>query len=238
MADDRLYFRQWLAGRDFAADDAVARQMVNFAYAIGDRATGEALLVDPAYGVGELLGALASDGMRCAGALVTHHHPDHVGGRLAGWDIEGLAALLEQVDVPVHAAAAEVGLIDAWTGIGERAIVGHDSGDRIAVGALEVELLHTPGHTPGSCCFAVDGALVSGDTLFLEGCGRTDLPGGDPGALYDSLRRLAALPASTVVFPGHRYSEEAAAPMGEVATRNVAMRPLTREQWIGLFAPS
>ena len=73
-ADGRLYFRQLLAGRDFAADDQVARQMVNFVYLVGDRQTGEALIVDPAYGIDDLLGILDADGMRCVGALATHFH--------------------------------------------------------------------------------------------------------------------------------------------------------------------
>ena len=70
-------------------------------------------------------------------------------------------------------------------------LISHDSGDIVEVGAVGVELLHTPGHTPGSQCFMVDGMLVSGDTLFLEGCGRTDLPGSDSEAMYESLQRLA-----------------------------------------------
>lgn len=237
MADHELYLRQWLAGRDFAAGDAVARQMVNFAYAVGDRGTGEAVLVDPAYGVGELVDLVEADGMAVTGVLVTHHHPDHVGGVLGGWRIEGLAALLERVAVPVHAHVAEVPLVAAWAGVGESDLVGHHGGDRVTVGAVDIEVLHTPGHTPGSACFGVDGALVSGDTLFLDGCGRTDLPGSDPGAMYDSLRRLAALPAATTVYPGHQYSEAPSAALGAVAARNVALRPLTREQWLSMFAP-
>src|SRR5215207_9046444 len=151
--DDRLYFRQLLSGRDFAVADPIAQQMVNFVYAIGDRATGECVLVDPAYGVDDL------------------------------------------VDVA------------------ESELVAHDPGDVVTVGEIEIELVHTPGHTPGSQCFLVEGRLVSGDTLFLEGCGRTDLPGSDPGAMYDSLQRLATLPSDTIVFPGHRYSMPSSASM-------------------------
>jgi glyoxylase-like metal-dependent hydrolase (beta-lactamase superfamily II) len=237
MQGEQLYFRQWLSGQDVATTDVAARQMVNYAYAIGDRSTGEAVLVDPAYAVGELLDALAGDGMSPTGVLVTHHHPDHVGGSLGGWTIEGLAALLERVSLPVHAQRAEVPLVAASTGLSEDDLVGHDSGDVVTVGSIAVELLHTPGHTPGSQCFLVDGRLVSGDTLFIDGCGRTDLPGSDPSQMYDSLRRLAALPATTTVFPGHRYSAEPSADLGDVAARNVALRPLTREQWLSMFSP-
>ena len=85
--------------------------------------------------------------------------------------------------------------------------------------------MHTPGHTPGSQCFLVEGRLISGDTLFLEGCGRTDLPGSDPGLMYDSLQRLATLPGDTVVFPGHRYSMPSSASMDAIVEQNYVFRP-------------
>jgi glyoxylase-like metal-dependent hydrolase (beta-lactamase superfamily II) len=79
---ERLYFRQLLSGRDFARGDQMARQMVNFVYLIGDRATGEAVIVDPAYAVGDLLDIVEADGMTLTGVLATHYHPDHVGGEM------------------------------------------------------------------------------------------------------------------------------------------------------------
>ena len=82
---DRLYFRQLLSGRDFAATDPIAAQMRNFAYLIGDRETSEAVMVDPAYAAGDLLDTLAADGMTLSGVLVTHHHPDHIGGSMMGF---------------------------------------------------------------------------------------------------------------------------------------------------------
>ncbi len=233
---DRLYFRQLLSGRDFAGDDPVARQMVNFVYAIGDRETGEAVLVDPAYRVGELLDVVEADGMRCAGVLATHYHFDHVGGSAMGWDVEGIAALLERVQVPVHVQRAELPWVVRATGVAESELTPHDSGDIVSVGAVAVELLHTPGHTPGSQCFLVDGRLVSGDTLFLQGCGRTDLPGGDPAALYESLtQRLAKVPDDALVYPGHRYSDEPFAAMGETRRTNVVLRPRSAQEWLAMF---
>ena len=109
MTDDRLYFRQLLAGRDFARDDPIARQMVNFVYLVGDRETGEAVAIDPAYGVRELVEIIGADGMRLTDVLVTHYHPDHVGGDLGGWSIEGIAELLalDGVDAKVHVQADE-----------------------------------------------------------------------------------------------------------------------------------
>ena len=82
MAQDRLYFRQLLSGRDFAVGDPIATQMRNFAYLIGDRETGEAVVVDPAYAAGDLIDALEADGMTLTGVLATHHRPDHVGGSM------------------------------------------------------------------------------------------------------------------------------------------------------------
>ena len=232
---DRLYFRQLLAGRDFANGDFVARQMVNFVYLIGDRQTGDAVVVDPAYGVGDLVDLLAGDDMRLSGVLVTHWHPDHVGGDLMGHGIEGLRELLEHREVPVHVQADEAQWVTRATGVSDL-LAHHDSGDVVDVGSLGVTLLHTPGHTPGSQCFMVENRLVAGDTLFLEGCGRTDLPGGDPEAMYDSLtRRLAKVPDDTVLFPGHLYSAEPSATMGETRRLNYVFRPQTPEQWLMLF---
>ena len=238
MADDRFYFRQLLAGRDFATDDPVARQMVNFVYLIGDRETGEAVAVDPAYAPAELVEILDRDGMRLTGALVTHYHPDHVGGSMGGWTIAGASELLALPDVEakLHVQAEEAWGVKRVTGCSDGDLVQHSSGDVVEVGAVRITLIHTPGHTPGSQCFHVDGRLVSGDTLFLEGCGRTDLPGGDPEMLYESLtQRLAVVPDDTVCYPGHLYSAEPSAPMGEVRRHNFVFRPKTREQWLAMF---
>jgi len=234
---DRLYFRQWLSGRDFATDDRVARQMVNFVYAIGDRETGEAVLIDPAYAPSELVGLLRADDMALVGALSTHYHPDHVGGSMMGERIAGLIELLADVDVPVHVQRAEVPWVTRATGVGDDALVAHDSGDVVRVGGIEITLIHTPGHTPGSQCFLVEGCLVSGDTLFLDGCGRTDLPGSDPEEMYRSLTtRLSRVSDTTILFPGHNYSAERSAPMASVRRDNYALAPVGAEQWLAMFA--
>ena len=234
---ERLYFRQLLSGRDFARDDRVARQMVNFVYALGDRATGDALLVDPAYSPGELVELVEADGMRVSGVLATHFHADHVGGDLMGTHIDGIRELLEVVDVPVHVQRDESAWITLVTGVDESALVSHESGEHVRAGELDVTLIHTPGHTPGSQCFLVDGRLLSGDTLFIDGCGRTDLPGADPDEMYETLTsRLSGVGDDAVLFPGHRYSPEPSAPMGEVRQHNFVLAPTTREQWLAMFS--
>jgi glyoxylase-like metal-dependent hydrolase (beta-lactamase superfamily II) len=234
--DDRLYFRQLLAGRDFARSDPLARQMVNFVYLVGDRETGEAVVIDPAYDIPGLLDVLAADGMRLTGALATHYHPDHIGGSMMGHSIAGIEELLTVAPVPIHVQSDEVPWITRVTEVAETDLVPHVSGDTVLAGAIPIELIHTPGHTPGSQCFFVDGCLVSGDTLFLEGCGRTDLPGGDPAALYDSLtHRLAKVPDDAVLFPGHLYSAEPSATMSDTRRWNYVFTPGSEAEWLAMF---
>ena len=228
---DRLYFRQLLSGRDFAQGDGIASQMRNFAYLIGDRQTGDAVVVDPAYAAGDLLDALEADGMHLSGVLVTHHHPDHVGGSMMGFELKGLAELLERVSVPVHVNSQEALFVSRITGIAMGDLTTHEHGDKVSVGDIEIELLHTPGHTPGSQCFLLDGRLVAGDTLFLEGCGRTDFPGGDSDEMFRSLQKLAQLAGDPTVFPGHWYSLEPSASLSEVKRSNYVYRVGNLEQW-------
>ncbi len=220
MPPSPLYFRQLLSGRDFAVGDPLASQMVNFVYAVGDRRSGECLLVDPAYAVRELVDLVGADGMTVTGALATHYHPDHVGGSMMGHSIEGISELLDHTDCPIHVQRDEVEWVTKATSVTADHLVGHDSGDIVRVGGIEIALVHTPGHTPGSQCFFVDDRLIAGDTLFLEGCGRTDLPGSDPAKMAESLRRLAEVPDSTILFPGHRYSIASSATMDIVKETN------------------
>jgi glyoxylase-like metal-dependent hydrolase (beta-lactamase superfamily II) len=231
MGTDRLYFRQLLSGRDFAEGDMIATQMRNFAYLIGDRETGDCVVVDPAYAAGDLVDALEADGMRLSGVLVTHHHPDHVGGTMMGFTLKGLAELMERVSVPVHVNTHEADWVSRVTGIPMSDLTAHEHGDRVGVGAIEIELLHTPGHTPGSQCFLLDGRLVAGDTLFLDGCGRTDFPGGNADDMFRSLQALAGLSGDPVVFPGHWYSEEPSAPLSDVRRSNYVYRASDLDQW-------
>lgn len=217
---DRLYFRQLLSGRDFATTDELAAQMVNFVYAIGDRQTGECVLVDPAYDPSGLVDTVEADGMTVTGVLATHYHPDHVGGSMMGHGIAGVADLLERVSCPIHVQRDEVPWVTQTTGLSDADLVAHHSADVITVGEIEIQLVHTPGHTPGSQCFLVDGKLVSGDTLFLDGCGRTDLPGSDHALMIESLQRLSKFDDDIVLYPGHRYSMASSATMGSVKQSN------------------
>jgi glyoxylase-like metal-dependent hydrolase (beta-lactamase superfamily II) len=226
MSSD-LYFAQLPVG-----------EMQNFAYLIGSRSTRECLVVDPAWAVDALVDQAERDGLRVTGALVTHYHQDHVGGRIFGMEIEGLARLMARAPVPVHVNAHEAEGVRKVTGLSAGDVVRHESGDALALGAVTVRLLHTPGHTPGSQCFLVEeagaaGKLVSGDTLFLGSCGRVDLPGSDPAQMYDSLNnKLKKLPDDTILYPGHFYAAEPYGSLGEQKRRNPYLRVATLEDFL------
>lgn len=192
---DDLYFRQILAG-----------PMANFVYLIGSQTTHEAVVVDPAWDVKEILELAEGDGMKVVGALVTHTHFDHVGGKFQGQHIPGLAEFLELAKAKIYVHKAELDRLPVPASEASPT----DAQSSLALGDVTIECIHTPGHTPGSQCFKVRDRVVSGDTLFIGSCGRTDLPGSDPGAMYESLtQKLAKLDEATLVFPGHNYAEHA-----------------------------
>jgi len=233
---NQIYFKQLLSGRDFATSNQLAQQMVNFVYLIGDNSTRECMIIDPAYAVEELLSIAEQDEMKVVGALATHYHPDHVGGSMMGANIDGIATLLEKTDVPIHVQELEAQWIMRTTGVSAHHLHQHQPGDTVKVGDIEICLVHTPGHTPGSQCFLVDNRLIAGDTLFLEGCGRTDLPGSNPDQMFESLQTLAALPDQTVVYPGHRYSDPSSRSLAEVRQTNYVFKPKTKADWLQWFS--
>ena len=233
---NQIYFKQLLSGRDFATSNQLAQQMVNFVYLIGDKSTRECMIVDPAYAVEELLSVAEKDDMKVVGALATHYHPDHVGGSMMGANIDGIATLLEKTDIPIHVQELEAQWIMRTTGVSANHLHQHQPGDTVKVGDIEICLVHTPGHTPGSQCFLVDNRLIAGDTLFLEGCGRTDLPGSNPDQMFESLQTLAALPDQTVVCPGHRYSDPSSGKLSEVRQTNYVFKPKTKADWLQWFS--
>jgi len=232
-ADRDLYFHQQLVG-----------DMQNFAYLIGSRSARQAYVVDPAWNVAGLLDQAAKDGVEVVGALVTHYHQDHVGGEIFGHRIEGLARLLELRPMPIHVNKHEAKGVMQVTGASQTDLVEHDGGDLLELGGIEVRLLHTPGHTPGSQCFLAAergssdrraGHLVAGDTLFLDSCGRVDLPGSDPRAMYESLAVLRRLPDDTTLFPGHLYSPEGHDALGNQKRTNPYLRAASVDHFLELM---
>jgi hydroxyacylglutathione hydrolase len=208
-----LYFRQLAVG-----------PMQNFIYLIGSMRTRECMVVDPAWDTAGLIEFAAREDMRITGALVSHYHPDHVGGRMGPFAVPGgVAELMAAAPSRIHVNKHEADGLIRITSVSESDLVRHDSGDVIEIGDVTIELIHTPGHTPGSQCFLVRDRLVTGDTLFVDGCGRVDLPGGDAAQLKDSLRKLGQLPDHVTVCPGHDYGRTPTNTLAEQKRSNWAL---------------
>ena len=206
--------------------------MQNYTYIVGSKKTREVALVDPAWNIEALLEHVVEKReLNPTAVLVTHYHPDHIGGEIYGQSIEGLSQLLELKGMKIYAHREEASGVQRVTGISDSDICSVDSGDTLRLGDIEIEFLHTPGHTPGSQCFKVKNALVSGDTLFIQGCGRVDLPGADPDEMWRSLQKLADLPDDTVLFPGHNYGGGPSASMADTRKQNPYLRGPTLEMW-------
>jgi hydroxyacylglutathione hydrolase len=210
----RLYLRQAQLG-----------PMANYVYIIGDSQTRKAAVVDPAWDVNALCDYIEKEGYEIDKILLTHYHQDHLGGRMMGQSIEGAAEMLERVKTKVYVNKHEAEGVKKVSGLSDSDLVQVDAGDVFKVGDLDVKFLHTPGHTPGSQCFLVAGNLIAGDTLFINSCGRVDLPGSDPAAMYHSLNHtLKNLDDSTVVYPGHAYSNEPSSTIGKQKRTNMYLR--------------
>ena len=209
--------------------------MENFVYLVGDEVKKECVVIDPAWNIGTILDWVASEGFTLKGAFVTHYHPDHCGGHLWGHDIEGVAELVGRAGVPVYCDKHECEGIITVTGLSKTDLKPLASGAVIRVGDVDVTAIHTPGHTPGSQCYLIGNSLVAGDTLFLSGCGRVDLPGGSSDQMYESVNtKLKKLPADTILYPGHNYGG-ASATMGHVVKTNPYLQVGTLAEWRRMF---
>ena len=166
----------------------------NFVYFIGDRSSRKVAVVDPAWHAPTILREAERLDVEIAALLCTHSHADHV---------NAVDELLGTLDVPVHMLAPEV----EFSGYRCENLIVSAPGDVVTIGDhLELTMMHTPGHTPGSCSYRLRDAIVTGDTLFVNGCGRCDFVGGDPATMYATLRKLVdKLPADTRMYPGHDY---------------------------------
>lgn len=209
--------------------------MQNFTYIVGSRETREVAIVDPAWDIDSLLKHLEEKDYTLKAALATHYHPDHVGGSFSGHNVEGVARLMELNPVKVYANKHEAEGMKKVTEISDSDLVKVDSGDTLKLGNIEVEFLHTPGHTPGSQCFRIKNTLVSGDTLFIQGCGRVDLPGSNSEDMFASMRKLSTLPDDTLLLPGHNYGHVPNATLGETKGMNVYMNIDDIEMWKNLM---
>ena len=228
MASDRLYLRQAQIG-----------PMANFVYLIGDTDTHKAAVVDPAWDVDAILEFARKEGYEIEKILITHYHPDHLGGSMMGTSVQGAADLIGKIEAKVYVNKAEAEGTKRVAGLSDSDLVVVEAGDVAKVGEIPIKFLHTPGHTPGSQCFLVEGNLISGDTLFVGSCGRVDLPGSDPKAMYYSLNHtLKNLDDATVVYPGHAYSSDSSTTIGNQKRHNMYMRFPTLDDFLDAMGAS
>lgn len=178
-----------------------------FCYIIGDGVAGEGILIDPAAEFGKIEEYIRKNKLRITAVVNTHGHFDHTGGNRYFARKTGAKVFIHGDDLPcLHGRLSR--FIDFIRGRWGRfyETVSLKDGDIIRAGNIEVRVIHTPGHSPGSICLYSGGNLFTGDTLFTEGTGRTDFAGGSEAELIKSVReKILSLPDDTKIWPGHNY---------------------------------
>ena len=199
-----------MTDKPYSIDALELGPMENFVYLIRDHASGRAAVVDPAWDVQQVIDRAQEQDVVITDILLTHSHHDH---------INGINDVLNNYDAQLHLLKDEA---DFW---GQSLAMPslHHGGDSIRLGETDIKILHTPGHTPGSACYQLGDDLLTGDTMFVYGCGRCDLSGGDPEVMHDTLRKLARLPGATLIHPGHNYADKTTCTMHEQQEGNPFM---------------
>jgi hydroxyacylglutathione hydrolase len=207
--------------------------MMNFIYLIGCRETKEAAVVDPAWDTPAILKMARDSGLEIKHILMSHAHPDHM---------NGLEQMLQDTNALIYLHRNEVEYMKECgnaTGIPTAFMESRsdnfrivEDGDTAGIGNLSVQFIHTPGHTPGSQCFLIEGNLFTGDTLFVDACGRVDMPGGDAAKMWHSLnRKLSSLDDAIAVYPGHHYGTRKTSTIGEQKETNPYMSFTSPEEF-------
>lgn len=185
----------------------------NFIYLLGCRKTRTCAVIDPAWHADTIFEEAEKLDVKITDVLCTHSHFDHV---------DQVEAVLAKTDARVHMLKPEID----WSGFKSENLVAHAAGDSITIGEhLDVTFVHTPGHTPGSTSYRIRDGLVTGDTLFVDGCGRCDFVGGDPVVMFGTLRTLlTSLPKDTTLYPGHDYGKTPTTTVDEQLKTNPYMQ--------------
>jgi hydroxyacylglutathione hydrolase len=187
----------------------------NFSYILADETTGEAAVVDSSYNAGEIIRVLKAENLKLKYVINTHGHSDHTAGDqelVSIFDAKIVAHKLSSINADVMV----------------------NDGDTINIGSILVKVIYTPGHTSDSICLLVDNKkLLTGDTLFVGECGRTDLPGGNSKSMYKSLfHKLLKLNDDVEVYPGHDYGLKPASTIGSERRSNYTLEPRSIDEFI------
>jgi len=185
--------------------------MENFVYLVEDVASRRCAVVDPAWDVDRIVARARELELNVTDILLTHSHHDPING------IEGL---LNHASAEVHLLKPEY---EFWRHELEKPSL-HHGGDELELGETTIKILHTPGHTPGSACYQLGNEVITGDTLFVFGCGRCDLSGGSPEDMFVTLKKMKdQLPQDMLIHPGHNYSVKKTSTLGEQMDGNPFM---------------
>lgn len=192
-------------------------QMQNFSYLIGDEDSKEAAIVDPGWEVDKIINTASRYDLGIKFILITHSHYDHV---------DGVKEMVNATDASVYVHEKDKGEVISR---GIKEIEPLKDGAEINIGKIKVKVLHTPGHSPGSVCYLLDNKMITGDMLFVEGIGRIDLPGGDIGAMFNSLQRLKELDDKIEIYPGHDYGSRKSSTIAYEKKNNPYMKASEEE---------
>lgn len=195
MKNEKLFIKQITVG-----------PMMNFTYLVGNKDAKKAVIIDPGWEGSKIVDEAKKEGFEIAAILATHSHFDH---------INDVQHLVDKLGVPVYVHQSETNSFKKLADVR-----GFADNEIIDIGNMTFQTIHTPGHTKGSSCFLIDNALFTGDTLFIDNIGRTDLEDGNVGEMFASLSKLRELPDNIIIYPGHNYGKFPAATMGEQKKTN------------------
>jgi len=200
--------------------------MQNFSYLIGDEKTKEAAIIDAGWEIDKLIDIAEKEKLKINKIILTHSHYDHT---------QKVDELASKTDSLVYFHEDDFNEIKRVIKNPSIKIIKLKNNDEIKIGSIKIKVIHTPGHSPGAICLLIDKKLLTGDTLFVNAIGRTDLAGGDSIKLFESLQKLKELSDDVEVYPGHDYGEIPFSTIGGEKKTNPYFMCSTKEQFLNLL---